>query len=304
MTGNGLALVDARGTACVLYLFGGVTLCAALSLRAETAPRHPPFRAIERARARGEVEGLPRLDPNDAMANSAVLMAAIDRVPMPGAAAPDGAACIERPRFFSLITGGRMSRVRFNVRQVCQLKTLKRASVVQPGFDVRGLGEVAAFVLGRRVPGTDDVDVSRVLVPPFRFTGDSITFVSADLGPLAPGESLIGTFHTHPEGDVEQGLLSDTDLRYMRDGHVDFHGRVGWLIAATPADGLDWIFDIVEPRDGDWNVYAHDHPRLAALLLRCDTTASCPLDQLRTAGSPYDLLTRWYEERDEPHAAN
>ena len=166
----------------------------------------------------------------------------------------------------------------------------------QPGFGERGLGEVAAFLLGRRLPGGADVDVSRVVVPPFRFTRDTLTFVAADLGPLQPGEQFIGTYHTHPEGDLEQGVLSDIDLRYMRTGRADFHGRVGALGQGGP--DIDWLFDIVEPRDGDWNVYAHDQARLEEIATTCDEGRSCPLDQLRLTGSRYYLLTKFYEEKD------
>jgi hypothetical protein len=82
----------------------------------------------------------------------------------------------------------------------------------------------------------------------------------------------------------------------MRQGHIDFHGQVGWL--ARPSSGIDWIFDIVDPREGQWNVFAHDSARLDAVRTSCDRPRSptCRLDDLRIAGSPYYLLVRTYEE--------
>jgi proteasome lid subunit RPN8/RPN11 len=197
-----------------------------------------------------------------------------------------------------------LSRVRFGARAVCQLERLKEISVAQPGFGARGLAEVAAFVLGTRhrvrprTPSDDGlgltVEVTRVVVPPFRFTGATLSFVPADLGPLADGEQLIGTYHTHPDDDWHQGLLSRVDLGFMRAGRVDFHGKVGWL--DDDSRDLDWLFDIVEPRNGDWNVFAHDRDILDQLTARCDT-GDCPLNALRLPGTPYYLLARYYEDR-------
>jgi hypothetical protein len=139
--------------------------------------------------------------------------------------------------------------------------------------------------------------VTRIVVPPFRFTRDSVKLVDADLGPLLAHEQLFGTNPTHPDGDLEQGVLSATDLHYMRFGWVDFHGQVGSL--GHDSQELDWLFDIVEPRDGDWNVYAHDRERLDELGLRCRVEGDCPLDELRLTGSRFYLFTRFFEERPE-----
>jgi hypothetical protein len=268
-------------TAVGLYLSSALVLSGAFAIRVD--PVEDPIRPLERAHARGEVEpGVPRLDPADPMANQAVLMEALT--------ASDGSAC--HARTLALAVGGRLSRVRFSGRIVCQLQRLKQISVAQPGFGARGLAEVAAFVLGRRHKG--DVEVTRVVVPPFRFTGATLSFVSADLGALADGEQLIGTYHTHPDDDWHQGLLSRVDLGFMRSGHVDFHGRVGWL--DDDSRDLDWLFDIVEPRNGDWNVFAHDRDVLDALAARCDG-GDCPLNALRLPGTPYYLLARYYEDR-------
>jgi hypothetical protein len=270
-------------TAVTLYLSSALVLSGAFAIHAD--PPEDPIRPLERAHARGEVApGVPRLDPADPMANQAVLMeslAAVDVQP---------AAC--RARTIALALDGRLSRVRFDRRAVCQLQRLKQISVAQPGFGARGLAEVAAFVLGRRTHG--DVIVTRVVVPPFRFSGATLAFVPADLGPLTDGEQLIGTYHTHPDDDWHQGLLSRVDLGFMRAGHVDFHGRVGWLDAESR--DLDWLFDIVEPRNGDWNVFAHDRDVLDQLTARCDD-GDCPLNALRLPGTPYYLLARYYEER-------
>lgn len=269
-------------TAVTLYLSSALVLSGAFAIRSD--PPADPIRPLERAHARGELApGIPRLDPADPMANQAVLMEALD-----GA---DARSC--RARTIALATEGRLSRVRFGRRAVCQLARLKEISVAQPGFGARGLAEVAAFVLGRRTRG--DVEVTRIVVPPFRFTGDTLSFVPADLGALAAGEQLIGTYHTHPDDDWHQGLLSRVDLGFMRSGRVDFHGKVGWLDDASR--DLDWLFDIVEPRNGDWNVFAHDRDVLDQLTSRCDA-GDCPLNALRLPGTPYYLLARYYEDHD------
>lgn len=269
-------------TAVTLYLSSALVLSGAFAIRSD--PPAEPIRPLERAHARGEVApAIPRLDPANPMANQAVLMEALD--------AADSGAC--RARTIALATGNRLSRVRFGRRAVCQLARLKEISVAQPGFGARGLAEVAAFVLGRRSRG--NVEVTRIVVPPFRFTGDTLSFVAANLGALAPGEQLIGTYHTHPDDDWHQGLLSRVDLGFMRSGHVDFHGKVGWL--DDDSRDLDWLFDIVEPRNGDWNVFAHDRDVLDQLSSRCDA-GDCPLNALRLPGTPYYLLARYYEERD------
>jgi hypothetical protein len=229
------------------------------------------------------------------MANRAVLMEALDAVGRDGSDGSGSVACRAGARLVALGLGGRLSRVRFDGRAVCQLQRLKQISVAQPGFGRRGLAEVAAFVLGRR--HGRDVAVTRVVVPPFRFTGATLSFVPADLGPLADGEQLIGTYHTHPDDDWHQGLLSRTDLRFMRSGFADFHGRVGALGGENR--DVDWLFDIVEPRAGDWNVFAHDRDRLDALNDECDTDGKrCPLESLRLPGTRYYLLARYYDLGD------
>ena len=291
-------------TTCSFYLFGLIMVGLIPWLRIE--PRADPIRPIDRGRLRGEVRpGIPRLDADDAMANSIMLTLNLAEI---GRSRP----CTARPRFFAIRLGaeGRLSRVRFGRRTVCQLQRLKEISMAQAEGKGRTLGEVAAFILGRRLPGGSDVDVTRIVVPPFRFSSDSVSFPLYDLGPLHEGEAMIGTYHTHPEGDVEEGVPSEVDLRFMETGYIDFHGQVGRL--QRPRPGLDWLFDIVEPRDGDWNIFAHDHDRLRALLAICKgqgqgpvqlplpgrlgTEAGCPVDELRISGSPYYLLTRFYEE--------
>jgi proteasome lid subunit RPN8/RPN11 len=257
-------------------------------------PRADPISPLERARQRGEIRpGIPRLDADDAMANSEILATSLEEFDR---ATP----CVARPRFFAIRLGnpGVLTRVRFGPQVVCELQRLKEISLAQSQTGVRSLGEVAAFILGRRRPGGRDVEVTRLVIPPFQFSNDSVYFPLADLGPLQDGERMIGTYHTHPEGDIEQGVLSETDLRFMETGYIDFHGQVGRL--KHPRPGLDWLFDIVDPGDGEWNIFAHDQARLAALLTLCQARggaeATCPVDELRIAGSPYYLLTRFYEE--------
>ena len=279
-------MLSTPATAIGLYVSSALVLSGAFAIRSD--PPEDPIRPLERAHARGEVApGIPRLDPADPMANRAVLMEALAAITV-----TDAARCPART--VALALDRRLSRVRFGRLAVCQLHRLKEISVAQPGFGARGLAEVAAFVLGRR--RGDDVAVTRVVVPPFRFTGATLDFVPADLGPLADGEQLIGTYHTHPDDDWHEGLLSRVDLGFMRAGNVDFHGRVGRLDADDGRD-LDWLFDIVEPRNGDWNLFAHDRDILDQLTARCDD-GDCPLDALRLPGTPYYLLARYYEERN------
>lgn len=282
---------------CVLYGIGLLILATALAVRVR--PAVPPISALARALHRGELAPqVPRLDADDAMANAAVLNAALLAVPQPGQGPPH-ARCQARARTFAVLLSGQLSRVRFGAQLVCQLQRLKQISAAQPGFGERGLAEVAAFVLGRRLAGGADVDATRIVVPPFRFTGDTVTFEPADLGPLEGGEQFIGTYHTHPDGDLQQGVLSETDLEYMQSGFVDFAGAVGPLSGAGASAQLDWLFDIVEPKLGDWNVYAHDAERLRALHARCLLQSPCPINELRIAGSSFNLYSHVYEERDD-----
>jgi hypothetical protein len=279
-------MLSPPATALSLYASSFVVLGAAFGIHTEL--HEEPLRPLERAHLRGEVApGVPRLDPGDPMANEAVLMEAV--------AATDDDGCEDGGRTIALAVGGRLSRVRFSRHAVCQVERLKQISVAQPGFGHHGIAEVAAFVLGHR--HGELVDVTRIVIPPFRFTGHTITFLAADLGPLAHGEKLIGTYHTHPDDDWRQGVLSDVDLRFMRSGYVDFHGQVGWL--AGGGDDVDWLFDVVETRDGGWNVYAHDRDVLDELTDRCERGhgKNCPVDALRIPGTGLYLLTRYYEEK-------
>lgn len=278
---------------CVLYGIGLLVLATALAVRVRPAIR--PVSALSRAQHRGEVAPqLPRLDAEDAMANAAVLNDALLAVLQPE---PGVGRCTARARTFAVLLSGQLSRVRFGATAVCQLQRLKRISMAQPGYGERGLAEVAAFILGRRLAGSADVDVTRIVVPPFRFTADTVTFEPANLGALQAGEQFIGTYHTHPDGDLQQGVLSETDLEYMQSGFVDFAGAVGSLDGASSQ--LDWLFDIVDPKLGDWNVYAHDTGRLRALHARCQLQSPCPINELRIAGSAFHLYSHVYEERDD-----
>ena len=274
-------------TALTLYALSVLVMTGAFEM--EIPPIPDVVRPLDRALARGEVApGLPRLDPDDPMANAAVLEATL--------AAPQVKSCSSAPRSFAVKLGGRTRFVRVPSHVVCSLLELKAISTAQPGFGAGGLGEVAAFLVGRKL-GDANLELTRVVVPPFRFTRDTVRFLDADLGPLAPGERMVGTYHTHPDNDLEEGLLSVTDLSFMRAGHVDFHGAVGWL--AQPQGGLDWVFDIVNPKEGGWNVFAHDSERLELVRESCiePSARGCLLDELRLTGSPYNLLVRTYEER-------
>lgn len=299
--------------ALVVLLYGLGALAVILAFALRVRPLEKPVHALARAQHRGEVAPqLPRLDADDAMANAAILNAALQEVAHPGLTG-GARPCTAHARTFAVMLKGQLSRVRFGARSVCQLQLLKAVSVAQPGLDPRAVAEVAAFVLGRRVPGGADVDVVRLVVPPFRPSGDQLFFHAADLGALADGEQFIGTYHTHPGDDLDQGVLSETDLEYMRTGLIDFAGTSIELgasqaaqttatlptgRAASPAR-MDWLFDIVDPRHGDWNVYAHDRERLSAMADRCRQKDACPLNELRLAGSPFHLAARTYEEHED-----
>lgn len=254
-----------------LYGFSALTLCAAFEMR--IAPPDRFVRPLERAEARGELApGIPRLDADDPMANAAILQAEIDAV-----------SCSLPPRRFTVLLDGQRRHVRAPSRVVCALALLKRVSAAQAG----GLGEIAAFLLATPRPG-ETVELGRVIVPPFSFTHDTVHFIAADLGALRPGEKLVGTWHTHPADDRAEGTPSRTDLAFMRYGYIDFHGQLGSVW--QPLGGLEWLFDVIDPRDGSWNVYSHDRSRLDDLRAVCDHDAQCPLDDLRTVGS--DLYMR------------
>src|SRR5689334_21126210 len=102
-------------TTCSFYLFGMIMMGLIPFVRIE--PRAEPVHPLERARQRGEIRpGIPRLDTDDAMANSMLLTATLadrDRL----------ARCPAKPRFFAIRLGSeaRLSRVRFGKRTVCQL---------------------------------------------------------------------------------------------------------------------------------------------------------------------------------------
>ena len=277
---------------CALYAIGLGAAILALSQNRRTPV--PSVHALDRARERGMIDDLvPRLDPQDAFANAAILNAILEEVPHPGL--HSDAACQARARIIAVQLNGTLSRVRFSGRQVCQLKRLKEVSTRQEGLGRDEVAEVAAFLLGKRLG--NDVDVTRVLVPPFRFSGDTLDFLAADLGPLAPGEQLIGSYHTHPGDELNQGVLSETDLAYMVSGQVELDGHGRSLNESGPR--TDWLLDIVDPKRGDWNAYAHDRKRLLELLGRCGQNAACPLNELRLGGSEFNLYVRFYEEQSD-----
>lgn len=283
-----------RRATLALYALGLVALVLALGLfrrsHADPPSVHPLIRGLQRGEAAPSV---PRLDPDDAMANAAVLGAALQEVPHPGVDGP--VRCRAKARHFAVMIEGKLSRIRLDARAVCQLLRLKHISVSQPGLGESAVAEIAAFLVGRRLG--DDVDVTRVVVPPFHYSGDTLTFHAARLAALQPGERFIGTYHTHPGGDLDQGVLSETDIAWMETGYVDFAGAVGSL--SQPSEQLDWLFDIVDPRTGDWNVYAHDRGLLREMGERCRTGPGCPLNELRLGGSRFNLVARCYEEKDE-----
>ncbi len=269
-----------------LYATALFTVWGGIQLR--VLPNETIHFALERGLERGELaEGIPRLDADDPYANAAVIRRALSGV------VPSDRAY----RFFSVYLSGRRSDVLVGPEILAQLRRLKAISVEQPGFGKNGLAEVAALVLGRRLADGQHVEVTRLVVPPFRFSGNNVFLADSDLGALAPGEQLIGTYHTHPASDVAQGLISAVDLRFMHSARLDFHGRVGRL-GSESAD-VDWLFDIVEPRDGEWNVYAHDRAVLRAMHQRFmrDEDAERAPEDLRVAGSASYLFTRYFEAR-------
>src|SRR2546430_13570280 len=115
---------------CALYLAAAVTLVIAVQLRVDYT--EPERRPLMRALARGEIApGVPRLDPDDALGNAAVLRMQLAEVGTPGFDEHD---CQAAPRTFHILLDNALSKVRFGGRAVCQLRRLKRVSVAQPGF--------------------------------------------------------------------------------------------------------------------------------------------------------------------------
>ncbi len=275
--------------ACALYAIGLAAVLIGVGFKRRSPI--PSVHALDRARERGFIDELiPRLAPQDAFGNAAILNALLDEVPHPRLASD--AQCQKKARLIAVQLDGRLSRIRFSGRQVCQLRRLKEVSMRQEGLGPTEVAEVAAFLLGKRLG--EDVDVTRVVVPPFRFSGDTLDFIAADLGPLAPGEQLIGTYHTHPGTELEQGVLSETDLAYMVSGTAELGGQGASL--NDPGPQTDWLLDIVDPKLGDWNAFAHDRKRLGALHDRCIRSTPCPLNELRLGGSEFNLFVRFYEE--------
>lgn len=271
-----------------LYGVGVAGIFFGLSRKRETqvASVHPLARALSRGFVAHHV---PRLSKDDAFANAAILNALLDEATGP----TNDKGCAKNARLVAVMLSGRLSRVRFSGRQVCKLQRLKEVSVRQENLESESVAEVAAFLVGKRLG--DDVDVTRIVVPPFRFSGDTLDFVAAEAGPLGPGEQFLGTYHTHPGNELEQGVLSETDLLFLVTGRVRFAGQ-GDDPAAQAALKTSWLVDIVEPRHGDWNVFAHDSRRLSALLARCQSGPICPLNELRLGGSDFHLGVRFYEE--------
>jgi hypothetical protein len=123
--------------AFALYLSGTVVLTTGLQLG--SPPEGRPVGALQRGLARGEIApGVPRLDPRDPMSNAALLDLALAGVEHPGLG-NGNTPCEAVPRTIAVQIGGRLSRVHFNGRAVCQLQRLKEISVAQPGFGQRGL---------------------------------------------------------------------------------------------------------------------------------------------------------------------
>src|SRR5262245_1018557 len=121
---------DSPIAVCALYLAAFITMIIAVQLRTDWT--QPERRPLARALARGEIEpGVPRLDPDDAMANAAILRMQLAEVGTPGLDEHD---CQASPRRFTILLDGRLSKVRFGARAVCQMQKLKRISVAQPGF--------------------------------------------------------------------------------------------------------------------------------------------------------------------------
>ena len=89
-------MVNPPQAAVTLYLSGFLALGTGLQL-APPRDEHPQS-PLGRGEARGEVAaGIPRLDPGDGMANSALLMASLARVPNPAAGPrPPGSATPRR----------------------------------------------------------------------------------------------------------------------------------------------------------------------------------------------------------------
>ena len=231
---------------CIWSGRGPVWACA------QEASAIPPVHALERARERGLIGDLiPRLDPQDAFANAAVLSALLDEVPHPRLST--GSDCQARARLLVVMLDGRLSRVRFRGGRSVSFAGSKKCRRDRGACQKRSRrsGGVSARQAARRRRGCHASGGAAV-----SFSGDTLDFIAADLGPLSPGEQLIGTYHTHPGSELEQGVLSETDLAYMVSGRAEIGGQGASL--NDPGPQTDWLIDIVDPKWGDWNAFAHD----------------------------------------------
>ncbi len=125
-----------------LYAAALASIVGAVQMRSDLSD---PVRPIERGESHGWLSpGVPRLDPNDPMANSATLKRALSQA---GDPLDDPRECHAPARWFHVLLDGRQSRIAFPTRAVCQLRRLKEISTAQEGFGNGGLGEMAAFIL-------------------------------------------------------------------------------------------------------------------------------------------------------------
>ena len=93
---------------CALYVLGlGAVV---IGLTHKKRPEAPSVHPLDRARARGMVDDLvPRIDPQDAFANAAILNALLDEVPHPRLHADAGCQARARGAERAIASGSRRS---------------------------------------------------------------------------------------------------------------------------------------------------------------------------------------------------
>src|SRR5438105_3734303 len=109
---GGLLMPESPLAVCALYVAAFITLIIAVQLRVDFI--EPERRPLVRALSRGEVApGIPRLDPDDALGNAAILRMQLAEVGTPGF---DEHECHAAPRTFNILLDGALSSVRFGAR--------------------------------------------------------------------------------------------------------------------------------------------------------------------------------------------
>lgn len=219
----------------------------------------------------------------------------------------------EPAREFNVDAPGRGSlRVVFPRRHLERLRLMKQISMNQPGLDDYHVAEIPAYIFGVERDG--EVVVTRTEVADFTFEGDTISVLRPKVADLRTGEKIVGTYHTHPYDAERWGVLSEYDIiGVCREINIELSG--GRIINPRQnPDKFNHLFDIVDPRNGDWSVYVHNeriYDQLNEIYesSRARRRGIRPVNEMRRPTSPYylridfkDLARDERAKRVEPHA--